>query len=314
MIGRRARGSRLLVWGIGVGLVVPAMGLAGCGRRTYPAHDSVTFVKTDGSVEVGAAFNQCPDLTINVSPSQGELSQPFQIQGYSSDPDGDPTTVSLHVDSGTLSTATQLPATFNSTRAGLDTITATASDGKCQTMKSLSIFCLGTHGDAGDGPVAPRDGGGAGGGDGSTDTGAGGAMVVTNTCPKNEPASSGAACDDCTNTCSLAPSPDGTDGCCGLASTADQLLCIAAAECFTKNKCTTTGDPSPCYCGKSGADCYVVPGAANGPCVAEVAAAAKTSDPSVIRGIFTSQAATIGRAVNLLTCRGQLCGMECGVN
>jgi hypothetical protein len=317
MIGRRVRGSRLLVWWVGVGLVVPGLGLAGCGRRTYPARDPVTFVKTDGSVEVGAGFNQCPDLTINVSPSQGELTQPFQVEGNAFDPDDDPVTISLHADSGTFSPADQFPSTFSCAKPGLITITATVSDGSCQTMKSVSIFCLGTHpGDGGDGPVAPRDGGGggAGGSDGSTNTGAGGKMVVTNTCPMNEPASSVAACADCTtNNCSLAPNPDGTDGCCGLASAADQVLCIAAAECFTTNKCTAAGSPSPCYCGNSGADCYVVPGAANGPCVAEVAAAAKTTDPSTIRGIFTSSAATLGRAVNLLTCRGTFCSTECGI-
>jgi hypothetical protein len=183
------------------------------------------------------------------------------------------------------------------------------------------IFCLGTHptdgrDDGANGP-APQDGGAVG--DGSTD-GEGGTMILSNTCALMPPSElpsgggDGGACADCTNNnCSLQPSPDGTDGCCALSSAADQVLCLAAAQCFTTNKCTTGGDPIRCFCGSSGTDCYVVPNAANGPCVGQVIAAAKQKDPATIMSLFSSSASPLGRAVNLLGCRGSFCSMECGI-
>ena len=200
------------------------------------------------------------------------------------------------------------------TRPGLITINGTVTDGSCQTMKSVTIFCLGTHGgDAGGSiPDASHQDGGASGGDGAAD---GGGMVVTNICPTESP-KGGTDCTDCTNNnCSLAPSPMGTDGCCGLPSVADQLLCIAAAACFSENDCTVSGDPTRCFCGKSDviAACYAVPGAANGPCVAAVVAAAKKNDLAMIKAQFTSPASPLGRAVNLLNCRGSFCSSECSV-
>ncbi len=312
MIGRRVRASGSFGWSLALGLLFPVLLAPGCGRRTYPARDPVSFAQTDGAVEVSGTFNQCPDLTVSVSPGDGPPGTPFVVQGATSDPDGSPVTLSLQADSGTFSVTNQLPSIFTCSQPGLIAITVIASDGSCQTTKSISIFCLGTHGDGGssDGGVdAPRDG--ATGGDGSSD---GGTTVVTNTCP-DEYTSGGNDCADCTtNNCSLAPSPNGTDGCCGLSSAADQLLCIAAVQCFSKNKCTTTGDPNRCFCGNAASSmCYAVPGAANGPCVAEVFAAAKKTDVTMIKGLFTSPASPLGRAVNLLGCRGGLCSAECSI-
>src|SRR5262249_25420443 len=161
-------------------------------------------------------------------PSQGDQSQPFTVEGAASDPDNDAVTLSLQADSGTLSATNQLPATFMCTKPGLITITATVSDGTCQTMKSVMIFCLGTHGDAGptSGPDAAHPDGGMSGGDGSADGGG----IVPSICPIESPKGS-MDCTDCTNNnCALLPNPMGSDGCCGLASVADQGLCIAAAQ------------------------------------------------------------------------------------
>src|SRR4051812_22147226 len=154
MIVRRVPGAGSLVWPAVMALVV-ALGGAGWGPGRYPAREPVSFAHTDGGVEIGAGFNQCPEVTFNVSPSQGELSQPFMVEGAASDSDNDPVTISLQADSGTFSTANQLPATFMCTKPGLITITATVNDGSCQTMKSVMIFCLGTHGGDGGGGAAP---------------------------------------------------------------------------------------------------------------------------------------------------------------
>jgi len=54
-------------------------------------------------------------------------------------------------------------------------------------------------------------------------------------------------------------------------------------------------------------------GAANGPCVAEVIAAAKTSAPAAIYAQFVAANSPVGRAVNVTACRGAFCPQECDV-
>ena len=311
MIARGMRAFHSLGWSLA--LLLPALASTGCGKRAYPARDPVSFAQSDGSVEVGGTFNQCPELTVGVSPSDGPPGTPFSVQGAASDPEGSAITISLQADTGSFSVKDQLPSIYTCGQPGLVTINVVASDGSCQTKKSVSIFCLGGRdGGANSGGDGGKDGGvGADGGDG------GGTTVVANTCPASEPLSGpdgGAACNDCTTTnCSLAPNPNGTDGCCGLSSAADQLLCIAAVNCFSKNNCTVSGDATKCFCGTAGSTCYTVPGAAKGPCVAEVFAAAKKTDVTMVKPLFTSPASPLGRAVNLLGCRGGLCNMECGL-
>ena len=69
MIGRRVRWRSFvgLVGGGGSGGAGVGLGLAAAGERIRRVTRS-SFVNTDGSVEIGAGFNQCPDLTVNVSP------------------------------------------------------------------------------------------------------------------------------------------------------------------------------------------------------------------------------------------------------
>jgi len=93
----------------------------------------------------------------------------------------------------------------------------------------------------------------------------------------------------------------------------DQNLCRVATACFSAFGCTVSGDATRCFCGNSGAACFAVSGAASGPCVDEVAAAAKTRDPVAIRPLFTNPTSPLGRAVNLMGCRGSFCQNECAV-
>jgi hypothetical protein len=53
---------------------------------------------------------------------------------------------------------------------------------------------------------------------------------------------------------------------------------------------------------------------ANGPCTAEVFAAAKSTTPSVVQAQFTSRDSVLGRGVNLVACRGAFCSDACGIN
>jgi hypothetical protein len=123
-----------------------------------------------------------------------------------------------------------------------------------------------------------------------------------------------ATCAACTtDNCSLGP--DGTDGCCGLTDPDDQTLCSALYACIVSNtaNCTSSGDPTNCFCGTTTTTCFTTDGAANGPCAAQFIAAAKTTDATLIEVRFISPKFPIGRAVNLSACRGGLCQTECGV-
>jgi len=302
-------------------------------------------VPDGGTLEIGATFNQCPTLDVSVAPTTGKVSQPFEVNGYASDLDSDAALSFKWVaTSGSFDNATVNHTIFHCSGPGPVTITLTVSDGQCPQSDSLSIFCLGQHPPDGGEPSGAGGGGGnngAGGNSGAggrTGTGMGGrpgtggvpgtgGMMTINTCalsPPQEPVSVGtnpdggagdpAACAQCQlDNCSFGP-PPATDGCCGLADPADQVLCLTAVACFAANSatCTNAGDPSGCYCGTETSECFTNVGHPNGPCVAQVNAAAKTTEPPKIRTQFVAPDKPLGRAVNLSGCRGSFCPMECG--
>jgi hypothetical protein len=204
-------------------------------------------------------------------------------------------------------------ATFTCSEAGQVTLTVTVSDGDCPTTADIGVFCVALR-DAGAGGSGGGSSTGAGGGGGSGTGGAGGSGSV-NTCPTAEPTRGKPACATCT-TASCYFGPMGTDGCCNLPSTADQLLCIALYNCFSANAdtCTSVGDPNKCFCGTApDSTCWAVQGAANGPCVNETLAAAKTADLVMAHDRFVSPNFPSGHAVNLIACQGGLCQTECSL-
>lgn len=156
-----------------------------------------------------------------------------------------------------------------------------------------------------DGGAGSSGGGGAGGAGGSD----GGLVVPDDYCISGDPG--GPACNACAaGNCALGPT--GTDGCCGLQDKSDVFLCFDAINCFAAHpSCVSSGDPTSCFCGTSGSNCFSVAGAANGPCAAAMTAAAKTTTPSTILDRFVSPAFPLGRAVNLTACRGSFCAPEC---
>jgi hypothetical protein len=112
--------------------------------------------------------------------------------------------------------------------------------------------------------------------------------------------------------------PD-TDGCqIYAANPADFALCQAAYKCFTDpaNNCTNQGDPLKCWCGTNPTTCLTdnsPPTQANGACLQQVFAAAKSTDAATIRLRFSDPSFPLGGAVNLTVCRGGFCQAECGV-
>jgi len=330
------RRRRQIEWGFVVAVVAAfgcnGIGCEGCnGTRSSFPKQPVVVSPPDGSVSVEAGFDICPVLSTDISPTSPRVNQPVMVKSAATDDDlrdGGRLTYAWTATAGTFDAPAQPNTTYNCGTAGPVTITLTVSDGVCPTVKTVSIFCVAL----GDGGMQTGTGGstGAGGSIGSGGIGGAGGMAgagggmggagggVTNTCPNAEPTSGGAMCAQCTmDNCSLGTT--GTDGCCGLASTADQVLCEMLYACIAANasSCTSAGDPTVCFCGTAsttaGGLCFAVKGAANGPCASLFIAAAKTDDPAQIQARFSSPNFPLGRAVNLSSCRGALCTDECGI-
>ena len=143
----------------------------------------------------------------------------------------------------------------------------------------------------------------------------------------------GVACDQCSfdtgsiDLCSM--SPDGcancvpaTDGCDAIADPTNRQLCEDAYGCFTDpaRNCIVQGSALPCWCGTNTATCNTDNTGttkANGACLDFVTRAAlltpATYDAPTIDQRLVDPDFPLGRAVNLVTCRGTFCSMECNV-
>jgi hypothetical protein len=196
----------------------------------------------------------------------------------------------------------------------------------------------GTTGTGGDTSTADSGAGGDNGVGGATGTGGmgtGGVMACTvpSRCDS-------LACEQCTfgqkagdpDLCDT--SPDGcfncdpkTMGCEHLTDPNDQALCEALYKCFVApthqgdpmfpNFCISPGgDPIPCWCGSNSLTCVTSnapPTQANGPCLQQIFAAAKTTDAATINARFIDPIYPVGAAANLAICRGSFCGSECSL-
>lgn len=124
----------------------------------------------------------------------------------------------------------------------------------------------------------------------------------------------GNVCDTCT-TQNCIPS---SDGCGRFTDATDKKLCEDLYACITDpaNHCTNQGDPVRCWCGSNPTTCLnnaTGPKAANGPCLQQILAAAKSADPEIVRQRFVDAVFPLGRAVRLSSCRGSFCSTECAV-
>jgi hypothetical protein len=126
----------------------------------------------------------------------------------------------------------------------------------------------------------------------------------------------GPKCEGCTKE-NCTPT---TDGCDELADATDRKLCEELYACFTDPanvSCVIAGDPTRCWCGTHLVSCVTDddgPKRANGPCVNQVLAAARSEVADTIWKRFLDPSFPVGRAVRLTTCRGAFCPAECKVN
>jgi hypothetical protein len=153
--------------------------------------------------------------------------------------------------------------------------------------------------------------------------GTGGSAPDFSMCPfeTNPPAAIAVACQACLD----ANKNPATDGCCGIVGDPTGLqLCQAASACMRAGgppvgQCNIGGDVTTCYCGSNLSTCST--GGANGPCLAQIAAAAgrnvmtMTTDapnPATILSRQGDPAYAIGRAANIAVTAAAFCPADCG--
>jgi hypothetical protein len=340
----------------GIVSVATVAGLASLGcdnkaRRQYPTINATT-TPDGGNVNVRGDYNYCPTVLFVASPDHAPVGHPITLTASASDRDDDPLSYAWKASSGTISNPAAATTTFTCTENGAVTITLTVSDPSCPSATSGSVICQ-----PGDGGVADRSASGAGGasgtggggsgpgggGGGGTTTGTGGSLGMAGrggtggggaagaagtsgaggtggtACLETSPPSSLAAgCSSC-----IAQFAAPNEGCCALA-TADPTgfaLCQTVSACMRNAGCNLMGDTSGCHCGTNPGTCDMA-GQANGPCRAEVTAAAgrdveskmtDTPTPAQVLTRFGDTKYAIGRATSVHSFAGAFCSIECGV-
>jgi len=92
---------------------------------------------------------------------------------------------------------------------------------------------------------------------------------------------------------------------------APRTRCEELLDCIRTTHCArATNDAQVCYCGTA-ADLACLTGAANGACKARYEAAAGTTDPGTIAGLFTDPSSPIGLADNEITCDADPSAPDC---
>ena len=102
----------------------------------------------------------------------------------------------------------------------------------------------------------------------------------------------------------------GAWGCAGLTGAA-RTSCDALLGCIRTTHCAAaTRDAQACYCG-SVSDLTCLTGGGNGACKAQYEAAAGTTDPGTIIGVFTDPASPVGLVDNEITCDADTSAPSC---
>ena len=252
--------------------------------RTLSAHPSWTLRRrapaADGGVSVKAGFNNCPTASVQAAPTSVRVGQTIDGDGHGSDIDPDDAILSYmwtrHRRATSATTASR-ETTFTCTDAGPVTITVTVSDGSCRATANVAVFCV-ASGTAASGrlqvaaagrerrdvavPVAPA--------------------AAASSTPARRPSRPAAA--RCARTARRATARSGLPRHRWLlrARVAGRSAAVRGGLRLLRRQAlhVQRGDPDGVLLRRPPAPvCYSLAGAANGPCVSEVLAAAKTTDP-----------------------------------
>jgi hypothetical protein len=333
-----------------------ALTVFGCNRSKNGGYPTISARNPDGGgVTVHGTYDHCPQVVFQVSPDHAAVGQKLSLTAFASDAENDPLTYSWTASAGAIDDATAAATTFRCTARGAISISLTVSDGLCPTTAEGQVLCASESEDAGASDGGAAGAGGAVGFGGST--GAGGAGGMTGSRGGSGPggatggsigpgsggsgvgggasggggASSGGACvetkppaplvDSCMS-CLATNENATTDGCCPIAATdpAGFALCQTASACIRDGACNMSSDSTSCFCGAHAATCDTT-GQPNGPCVAQITAAAgrnvtthATDSPSAAQVLarFGDPNYALGRAVNIQSVAGAFCPAECG--
>ena len=290
---------------------------------------------SDGSLRIKVELDECPVLVVSASPSTTRVGARVAVTATASDPNpNDRLTYRWSAGAGSFDRATAPTTTYTcpgSDGAGPQDLTVAVSDGTCTVTRSATVSCLaaadgGPPGDAGDAGVggvsgSHADGGGAGGSGAGAGSGAGGGGGVS--CGGDPSLCEGELCNQCTfgvdqghtDICTATASScfncsRETDGCAELPSDGDRTKCYALYTCIRDSGCWTSEEAVlPCWCGTAEFQaCQLGVAVANGPCAAQIYAAAGTSKQATVTGLLANPNLPVGRAANLAGCRHNFCG------
>jgi cysteine-rich repeat protein len=303
---------------------------------------------TTGTIEITGTFNVCPQvLDATATPASTESTS--AVASNSTDLNMDTLTLAWTATSGSFADAAAASTTYTCASSGEQTLTLTADDGKgCTHSKTVKVTCTavtpptpvcgnntkeGTeecddgNTTAGDGcsatcttevtPPAPVCGNGTTEGtegcdDGNTAAGDGCSATCT---VEEEPAgiceAPPNACAECSCT-SCATQIAACEGATGNAAAGPGAgqpkaeLCAAVVKCGQAAGCRG----SVCFCGTATLiEC--LGGMGNGPCQAEIFAAAETEDPVEVSGRQQDNTFAIGLSNAVSTCSVNSCAAAC---
>jgi hypothetical protein len=196
--------------------------------------------------------------------------------------------------------------------------TSSATAGTTGAAGSITAGAAGSTASGSGGTVG--SGGVTGSGGMGNGSGAGGTACLETNPPAN-------LATDC-QTCLVANENPINDGCCPIATTDPMgfTLCQAASACMRAGgppvgTCNMTGDVTSCFCGTVPTTTCDAPGQANGPCLAQVKAAAgrdvvmhATDSPTAAQILqrYSDPRYAIGRAANIHAVT-VFCPTECGL-
>ena len=258
---------------------------------------------TTGTVAINGRLDNCPFITgYSANALEAFVGASINIAVTATDFDAGDTIAYTWTASpagvGTVAAPGSATTTFTCTAVGSTSLSIAVSDTICGDSLSniIPINCLqptsptGGSGTGGSGVGGMGTGGmGTGGaGTGGVGTGGNGAGGGTGGSPCSEPVSGDpvACCSCTTGNCSLAPNPAWHRRLRGpLGSERPGALLGGGRLLRASDPPGQRGQPWPlhrlgrrdrCFCGNSGSACFATAGAANGPCTAQVIAAAKT--------------------------------------
>jgi len=102
-----------------------------------------------GSISVNGSLNVCPTLdSISASPAEVLVGSSLSLSAAAHDSDGGPAALSYHwtTTGGTLSSADAQAPALTCTKAGVVTVSVSATDGDCADTASATVTCTGTPG------------------------------------------------------------------------------------------------------------------------------------------------------------------------